>query len=57
MSIDPTSLGPNWWTSLTHGGLLIAPAMVEKAFSDDFRAAADLARRGIASRPHLAEQR
>lgn len=35
MSIDPTSLGPNWWTSLTHGGLLIAPAMVEKAFSAD----------------------
>ncbi len=35
MSIEPTSLGPNWWTSLTHGGLLIAPAMVEKSFSGD----------------------
>jgi hypothetical protein len=35
MNLEPTSLGPNWWTSLSHGGLLMAPAMVDKFFGDD----------------------
>lgn len=35
MSTESTSLGPTWWTSLYHGGLLMVPAMVEKFFGDD----------------------
>src|SRR3954465_8420765 len=36
MSLEPTSLGPDWWVSLNHGGLLIAPPMVKQFFDNDF---------------------
>lgn len=35
MKLEPVSLGPNWWTSLHHTGLLIAPRVVEQFFSED----------------------
>lgn len=35
MKLEPVSLGPNWWTSLHHSGLLIAPRIVEDFFRED----------------------
>jgi hypothetical protein len=54
MSLEPTSLGPNWWTSLNHRGLLIAPPLVAEFFSADLNPLpeykAELLRRAVTKR-------